>query len=76
MQARTPPCATRRMATLLQTIGTHGLAAPTLAGRPFNMPTGIVEAPDGSLYVSDGYGNCHPRETSGLAGHFWTQSRA
>jgi hypothetical protein len=27
------------------------------AGPPFNFPTGIALAPDGDLYVSDGYGN-------------------
>lgn len=25
---------------------------------PFNLPTNLAIAPDGSLYVSDGYGNC------------------
>ena len=27
------------------------------AGRPFNRPTKAAFAPDGSMYVSDGYGN-------------------
>lgn len=42
---------------LLQTLGEPGSPAPTWYGRPFNMPTGLAEAPDGTLYVSDGYGN-------------------
>lgn len=29
----------------------------THAGPPFNEPTGVAVAPDGSLYVADGYGN-------------------
>jgi hypothetical protein len=43
--------------TRLQTLGMKGSPAPTWYGRPFNMPTGLAEAPDGTLYVSDGYGN-------------------
>jgi DNA-binding beta-propeller fold protein YncE len=42
---------------LLQTLGEPNSPAPTWYGRPFNMPTGLAEAPDGTLYVSDGYGN-------------------
>jgi outer membrane protein assembly factor BamB len=51
--------ATRHAAdgALLQTLGTPWDPAPTWYGRPFNMPTGLAEAPDGTLYVSDGYGN-------------------
>jgi DNA-binding beta-propeller fold protein YncE len=53
---------------LLQTIGVSGRAsdtgydAKTLAsvargGPPFNRPTNLAVAPNGDLYVSDGYGN-------------------
>ena len=40
-----------------QTIGNPDNPGVTHFGRPFNMPTGIVLAPDGFLYISDGYGN-------------------
>jgi sugar lactone lactonase YvrE len=53
---------------LQQTIGTVGVAADTgydgrtlesirPGGRPFNRPTNVAIAPNGDLYVSDGYGN-------------------
>ncbi|MSR59329.1 MAG: hypothetical protein EXS05_17080 [Planctomycetaceae bacterium] len=54
---------------LLLTLGTRG--KPTDTGingldyrtivrpaGPFNLPTNVAFAPDGSLYVTDGYGNC------------------
>jgi sugar lactone lactonase YvrE len=40
---------------LLRTWGTPGTPGPP--GRPFNGPSKAVLAPDGELYVSDGYGN-------------------
>ena len=43
--------------TLIKTIGTPGMPAPTLYGTPFNMPTHIAFHPNGDAYVSDGYGN-------------------
>ena len=52
---------------LLMTLGTPGQPSDTSmtgdldtlrGGPPFNAPTNIAVAPDGSLYVSDGYGNC------------------
>ncbi len=53
---------------LLLTIGTSGKPSDTgydgstipsiKGGPPFNRPTGIAVAPDGELYVADGYGNC------------------
>jgi DNA-binding beta-propeller fold protein YncE len=53
--------------TVLQTIGTgmasdtgydgQSVASITRGGPPFNRPTNIAVAPDGDLYVSDGYGN-------------------
>jgi len=33
------------------------VASITNGGPPFNRPTGVTIAPDGELYVSDGYGN-------------------
>lgn len=53
---------------LLQTIGTPGVASDTgydgrslasirRAAGPFNRPTNVALAPNGDLYVSDGYGN-------------------
>lgn len=41
--------------TLLLTIGTE--RTPGLDGSHFNLPADIAFAPDGSIYVSDGYGN-------------------
>ena len=53
---------------LLQTIGTSGVASDTgydgktvvsiaRGGPPFNRPTSLAVAPNGDLFVSDGYGN-------------------
>jgi len=42
---------------LLMTLGTRNWAALTMRGQPFNMPTGTTVAPNGNLFVSDGYGN-------------------
>ncbi len=42
---------------VLRVLGTPDFPAPTLAGNPFNMPTGVAFASNGDLYVSDGYGN-------------------
>ena len=53
---------------LLFTLGTAGVASDTgydgstigsikRGGPPFNKPTGVAVAPNGDLYVSDGYGN-------------------
>ena len=39
---------------LLMTIGNVDQAAD---GEPFNLPTDVALAPDGDIYVSDGYGN-------------------
>jgi DNA-binding beta-propeller fold protein YncE len=53
---------------LLQTIGTKGVASATgydghtiesiKGGPPFNRPTNLAVAPNGDLYITDGYGNC------------------
>jgi sugar lactone lactonase YvrE len=42
---------------LVMTIGTPGQAAPKFSGLPFNRPTDMVVASDGSIFISDGYGN-------------------
>jgi DNA-binding beta-propeller fold protein YncE len=74
---------------LLQIIGTSGVASDTgidrtiadfyertksiRGGPPFNQPTGLAVAPNGDLYVSDGYGNCrihHFSPTGELIGSF------
>lgn len=39
---------------VLLTLGTPG--QPAAPGSPFNMPTGAVQAPNGDIVVSDGYG--------------------
>ena len=52
---------------LLRTLGQKGVAADTgydgslesiRGGPPFNRPTNLAAAPNGDLYVTDGYGNC------------------
>lgn len=42
---------------LLMTLGTPGKPAEKMSGNPFNMPTDVSVATDGTLYISDGYGN-------------------
>ena len=42
---------------VLQTIGTPNRPAPKWSGAPFNRPTHVALAGDGSLYITDGYGN-------------------
>jgi DNA-binding beta-propeller fold protein YncE len=42
---------------LLLTIGTPGTPAPFHSGRPFNRCTHTALAPNGDIFVSDGYGN-------------------
>lgn len=41
----------------LMIIGTPDKPAPEQSGEPFNQPTDIAFGLDGSIYVSDGYGN-------------------
>ncbi len=40
----------------LRTLGEKLAPSPSLQGLPFNMPSGLAIAPDGSMFVSDGYG--------------------
>ena len=42
---------------LLMTIGTPGEPSAPFSGEPFNRPTDMVVAADGSIFISDGYGN-------------------
>ncbi|HEV2356774.1 MAG TPA: peptidyl-alpha-hydroxyglycine alpha-amidating lyase family protein [bacterium] len=42
---------------VLLTIGTPNQPATKWSGEPFNRPTHVAIAADGSLYISDGYGN-------------------
>lgn len=42
---------------LLATIGQPGAPAPFMSGRPFHRCTHTATAPNGDIYVSDGYGN-------------------
>lgn len=59
-------------------LGTFGYANITITtnggqGAPFNMPTGIAQAPDGKFFVSDGYGNrrVHRFSAEGKLEHSW-----
>lgn len=69
---------------LVNTIGTPGVMSDTgvgdakpwvvkRAGPPFNLPTDVAVAPDGSLFVSDGYGNArvHHFDREGTLLHSW-----
>lgn len=51
-----------RSGKLLMELGNRDWAAVTVThdgrhGEPFNSPTGVTVAPDGRIFVSDGYGN-------------------
>jgi len=72
---------------LLMTLGTRGEASDTgvensdyrtmqRPGPPFNLPTNLALAPDGTIYVSDGYGNCcvHKFSSEGELLHSWGAS--
>ena len=58
---------------LEKTLGTLDRAGYTYPGSPSNMPTGVVLAPNGYLYISDGYGNrrVHKFDSGGERVHFW-----
>ena len=42
--------------TRLRTLGEKLVPMPAFAGLPFNMPSGLAIAPNGEIFVSDGYG--------------------
>jgi streptogramin lyase len=43
----------------LLALGNRHQNATRMSGQPFNMPTRVAEAPNGDIWVSDGYGNNH-----------------
>lgn len=81
-------CAFSKEGTLLQTLGTAGQPSDTgyvpasgagalqtiqRGAGPFNRPTRLAMAPNGDLYVSDGYGNArvHHFDGAGQLLHSW-----
>ena len=54
---------------LLLTIGTPGEPSPRFSGDPFNRPTDIAVAEDGSIFISDGYGNARVHKYSANGEH-------
>jgi len=66
---------------VLMELGTFGYASITVTtvggnGDPFNNPTGLAVAPDGRLFVSDGYGNrrVHRFSAKGELEHSWGEA--
>src|SRR5919206_1058467 len=55
---------------LLLALGTKGHPGPD--GQPFNMPTHAVEAPNGDIFVSDGYGQNRIHRFSARGEHLLT----
>ena len=55
---------------VLLSIGTKGQKGPD--GQPFNMPTHAVEAPNGDIFVSDGYGQNRIHRFSAKGEHLLT----
>ena len=57
----------------IKKLGRRDLPAPTYYGQPFNMPTDCAFAPNGDVYVSDGYGNrrVHCFSPEGKLKHSW-----
>ena len=54
---------------LLLTIGNPGQPSPRYSGVPFNRPTDMVIASDGSIFISDGYGNARIHKYSPKGEH-------
>ena len=50
---------------LVLTIGRPDEPAERFSGEPFNRPTDMVVAPDGTIFVTDGYGNARVHHYSG-----------
>ena len=42
--------------TIVKSLGEKGVPTASFLGKPFNMPTGLALAPNGEMFVSDGYG--------------------
>lgn len=57
----------------LRTLGEKLAPSPSFVGEPFNMPSGIAVAPNGELFVSDGYGGhrVHKFSAGGELLHSW-----
>ena len=53
-----------RDGTILMTLGTPGTPQATMSGRPFSRPTDAALAPNGDIYVADGYSNAHVHKFS------------
>ena len=58
---------------LIMTLGTPNEPAEMMSGDPFNRPTDVEVARDGSLYIADGYGNAriHHFTANGKHMHSW-----
>jgi DNA-binding beta-propeller fold protein YncE len=54
---------------LVMTIGRHEQPAPKFSGEPFNRPTDMVVTADGSIFISDGYGNARIHKYSPSGEH-------
>ena len=61
-----------RNGKLLMTLGTPGVPGAR-PGDPLNLPTDLVVAPNGDLYITDGYGNArvHHYSADGKLLHSW-----
>lgn len=57
---------------VLLTIGVPGKPAPVRSGQPFNRCTHLAVASDGSLFISDGYGNSRIHKFSPDAKHLFS----
>jgi hypothetical protein len=57
----------------LRTLGNKLEPSPSFQGKPFNMPSGLAIAPNGELFVSDGYGGhrVHKFSAEGELLHSW-----
>ena len=59
-----------REGELLLTIGEPGVSLERFSGDPFNRPTdAVVSSHDGSIFISDGYGNARVHRYSGEGEH-------
>lgn len=54
---------------LIMTIGTPGKPAQALSGKPFNRPTDVALGLDGSIYITDGYGNARVHQYTAEGKH-------
>jgi DNA-binding beta-propeller fold protein YncE len=58
------------------TLGEPGVASGFHSGEPFNRCTHTAESPDGSIYVSDGYGNARIHKYSSDAQYLFSWGRS